>query len=166
MTIENVNYNLSDIKFKHVKELTTTLSTFKLYKNSDTKIDVTIKQTFNDSHSYSFYQIVDVIIKAISKDNTGLTLTQISQSVSSMLYSSLGFYYTEYIPKTGHGFRKGDYKNMRNTTNLELPIIEDNDSMSLIYTQGNTTNEKLDSLLRDILKFRRRWKHCKAVLTD
>lgn len=35
---------------------------------------------------------------------------------------------------------------MRNTTNLELPIIEDNDSMSLIYTQCNTTNEKLDTL--------------------
>lgn len=99
VTIGNVNYNLSNIKFKHVKGLATTLSTFKLYKNSDTNIDVTIKQTFKDSHSYSFYQIVDVIIKAISKDNTGLTLSQISQSVSSMLYSSLGFYYTEYIPK-------------------------------------------------------------------
>ena len=99
VTIGNVNYNLSDIKFKHVKGLTTTLSTFKLYKNSETEIDIAIKQTFKDSHSYSFYQIVDWIIKAISKDNTGLTLSQISQSVSSMLYSSLGFYYTEYIPK-------------------------------------------------------------------
>lgn len=99
VTIVNVTYNLSNIKFKHVKELPTTLSTFKLYKNSDTKIDVAIKQTFNDSHSYSFYQIVDVIIKAIFKDNPELTLSQISQSVSSMLYSSMGFYYTEYIPK-------------------------------------------------------------------
>lgn len=99
VTIGNVNYNLSNIKFKHVKGLPTTLSNFKLYKNPDTKIDISIKQTFNDSHSYSFYQIVDIIIKAISKDNSGLTLSQISQSVSSMLYSSLGFYYTEYIPK-------------------------------------------------------------------
>ena len=41
---------------------------------------------------------------------------------------------------------------MRNTTNLELPIIEDDDSMSLIYTQGNVTNEKLDTLFEGYAK--------------
>lgn len=30
------------------------------------------------------------------------------------------------------------------TENLSLPIVEDEDSMSLVYTQGNETNQKLD----------------------
>lgn len=34
---------------------------------------------------------------------------------------------------------------MRNTTNLNLPIIEDEDSLALMYTQCNTTNEILDT---------------------
>ena len=33
---------------------------------------------------------------------------------------------------------------MQYTENLGLPIVEDNDSMSVVYTQGNETNQRLD----------------------
>ncbi len=97
--INNVNYNLLNIKFKHVKDLKTSLSMFSLYKNTEVKIDVAVKQTFKDSHSYSFYQIIDIIRMSILSDVTGSTQEQVLKGISNILYSSLGFYYTEYMPK-------------------------------------------------------------------
>ena len=99
VTINNVNYNLLNIKFKHVKDLKTSLSMFSLYKNTEVKIDVAVKQTFKDSHSYSFYQIIDIIRMSILSDVTGSTQEQVLKAISNVLYSSLGFYYTEYMPK-------------------------------------------------------------------
>lgn len=99
VTVNNVNYNLSNIKFKHVKDLKTSLSVFSLYKNTEAKIDVAVKQTFKDSHSYSFYQIIDIIRMSILSDVTGSTQDQVLKAISNVLYSSLGFYYTEYMPK-------------------------------------------------------------------
>lgn len=99
VTINNVNYNLLNIKFKHVKDLKTSLSIFSLYKNTEAKIDVAVKQTFKDSHSYSFYQIIDIIRMSILSDVTGLKQDQVLKGISNILYSSLGFYYTEYMPK-------------------------------------------------------------------
>lgn len=97
--INNLNYNLLNIKFKHVKDLKTSLSVFSLYKNTEVKIDVAVKQTFKDSHSYSFYQIIDIIRMSILSDVTGSTQEQVLKAISNILYSSLGFYYTEYMPK-------------------------------------------------------------------
>lgn len=97
--INNVNYNLLNIKFKHVKDLKTSLSMFSLYKNTEVKIDVAVKQTFKDSHSYSFYQIIDIIRMSILSDVTGSTQEQVLKAISNVLYISLGFYYTEYMPK-------------------------------------------------------------------
>lgn len=77
----------------------TSLSTFSLYKNTEVKIDVAVKQTFKDSHSYSFYQIIDIIRMSILSDVTGSTQEQVLKAISNVLYSSLGFYYTEYMPK-------------------------------------------------------------------
>lgn len=99
VVVNNVNYNLLNIKFKHVKDLKTSLSTFSLYKNTEVKIDVAVKQTFKDSHSYSFYQIIDIIRMSILSDVTGSTQEQVLKGISNILYSSLGFYYTEYMPK-------------------------------------------------------------------
>jgi hypothetical protein len=99
VTVNNVNYNLLNIKFKHVKDLKTSLSMFSLYKNTEVKIDVAVKQTFKDSHSYSFYQIIDIIRMSILSDVTGSTQEQVLKAISNVLYSSLGFYYTEYMPK-------------------------------------------------------------------
>lgn len=99
VVINNVNYNLLNIKFKHVKDLKTSLSMFSLYKNTEVKIDVAVKQTFKDSHSYSFYQIIDIIRMSILSDVTGSTQEQVLKAISNILYSSLGFYYTEYMPK-------------------------------------------------------------------
>lgn len=99
VTVNNVNYNLLNIKFKHVKDLKTSLSMFSLYKNTEVKIDVAVKQTFKDSHSYSFYQIIDIIRMSILSDVTGSTQEQVLKAISNVLYISLGFYYTEYMPK-------------------------------------------------------------------
>lgn len=99
VTVNNVNYNLLNIKFKHVKDLKTSLSMFLLYKNTEVKINVAVKQTFKDSHSYSFYQIIDIIRMSILSDVTGSTQEQVLKAISIVLYSSLGFYYTEYMPK-------------------------------------------------------------------
>lgn len=99
VTVNNVNYNLLNIKFKHVKDLKTSVSMFSLYKNTEVKIDVAVKQTFKDSHSYSFYQIIDIIRMSILSDVTGSTQEQVLKAISNILYSSLGFYYTEYMPK-------------------------------------------------------------------
>lgn len=98
--LNEISFNIRDIKFSNLKNLPTNISYFHLHNLiNDTMYSYTVKHTFKESHKYSFYQIINILGMAIINSNSNLDIMSVYKALSMMLYSSFGWSYSSNILK-------------------------------------------------------------------